>query len=192
MIVYDITQESTTCQSYPGVEPAQRIMTQRIADGEPCNVSKIIQMAHNGTHCDAPLHFIEGGKAIDEVPVDVFVGECVLVERKGLITAECAKEDIALGSKRVIYKGDVEMTEEGAKVFASSDILLIGNESSTFGPVSAPAAVHRILLGAEICLLEGIRTPQVPAGRYIISAAPISYKGSDGCPCRAVLIDVNN
>ena len=192
MIVYDITQESTTCQSYPGVEPAQRIMTQRIADGEPCNVSKIIQMAHNGTHCDAPLHFIEGGKAIDEVPVDVFVGECVLIEREGYITRECAKEDIARGLKRIIYKGDVEMTEEGAEEFAVSDVLLIGNESSTFGPVSAPERVHRILLGAGICLLEGVRPSHVPSGQYIISAAPILYKGSDGCPCRAVLIDVNN
>ena len=191
MLVYDIAQESTTCESYPGVEPAQRILTQRIADGEPCNVSKIIQMAHNGTHCDAPCHFIEGGKAIDEIPVDVFVGKCILIEREGYITGECASEDISLGYERVIYKGNVEMTKEGARVYASSGVKLIGNESSTFGPVGSPDEVHRILLGAGICLLEGIRPAKVPAGEYIISAAPISYKGSDGCPCRAVLIDLS-
>ena len=68
-------------------------------------------------------------------------------------------------------------------------ILLYGNESQTVGPEDAPAAVHRIMLGAEIVLLEGIVLEHVPEGVYFLSAAPLNLGGCDGAPCRAYLID---
>ena len=74
-------------------------------------------------------------------------------------------------------------------MFASSGILLLGNESQTVGPEDAPMAVHLIMLGAKIVLLEGIRLADVPAGSYLLDAAPINLGGSDGAPCRAVLIE---
>ena len=80
------------------------------------------------------------------------------------------------------------MTEEAAKVFANSSIVLFGNESQTVGPEDAPMAVHLIMLGAEIVLLEGIRLAEVEEGIYLLNAAPINLGGSDGAPCRAVLI----
>lgn len=35
---------------------------------------------HAGTHIDAPLHFIEGGKAVDQIPIEKFVGEGVVLD----------------------------------------------------------------------------------------------------------------
>ena len=80
------------------------------------------------------------------------------------------------------------MTEAAAKVFAAAGIRLLGNESQTVGPEEAPAAVHRILLGAEVVLLEGIRLSEVPEGVYLLHAAPLNLGGADGAPCRATLI----
>ena len=80
------------------------------------------------------------------------------------------------------------MTEEAAKVFAAHNIFLYGNESQTVGPLDAPMAVHLVMLGAEIVLLEGIRLGGVEEGVYFLNAAPINLGGSDGAPCRAVLI----
>ncbi len=51
-------------------------------------------------------------------------------------------------------------------------------------------AVHRILLGAEIVLLEGIRLSAVPEGVYFLNCAPLDLSDTDGAPCRAVLIDI--
>ena len=48
--------------------------------------------------------------------------------------------------------------------------------------------VHRILLGAEVVLLEGIRLGAVSEGVYFLSAAPLNLAGADGSPCRAFLI----
>ena len=53
--------------------------------------------------------------------------------------------------------------------------------------MNAPAAVHRILLGAGVAVLEGIRLEKAPAGRYLLSAAPLLCEGADGAPVRALL-----
>ena len=67
-------------------------------------------------------------------------------------------------------------------------ILLLGNESQTVGPEDGPKAVHDILLGAEVVLLEGIRLDGIPEGVYDLNAAPLNLGGCDGASCRAILI----
>ena len=74
-------------------------------------------------------------------------------------------------------------------MFTDSGILLLGNESQTVGPESAPMEVHKILLSADVVLLEGIRLSAVSEGAYLLNAAPLNLSGADGSPCRAVLID---
>ena len=81
------------------------------------------------------------------------------------------------------------VTLEAAEVFAKAGICLIGGESQSVGPEDAPMAVHKVLLAAEVVLLEGIRLQEVPEGVYFLNAAPISLAGADGAPCRAVLVD---
>jgi arylformamidase len=38
-----------------------------IVNGDSCNTSRISMPAHSGTHVDAPRHFIESGRTIDEI-----------------------------------------------------------------------------------------------------------------------------
>jgi arylformamidase len=83
------------------------------------------------------------------------------------------------------------MTEEGARVFTQTDMLLYGNESQTVGPVEDASAVHHIMLGKGICLLEGVVLKGVKEGKYLLSAAPLNLGGCDGAPRRAYLIDQN-
>jgi arylformamidase len=47
------------------------------------------------------------------------------------------------------------------------------------------------MLGAEIVLLEGIRLSEVKEGVYLLNAAPLNLGGSDGAPCRAILMDLS-
>ena len=87
-------------------------------------------------------------------------------------------------------KGKAVVTEDAAKVFAEAGLLLYGNESQTVGPEDAPMAVHLIMLGAEIVLLEGIRLGEVDEGTYLLNCAPLNLGGSDGAPCRAILMSM--
>ena len=90
--------------------------------------------------------------------------------------------------ERILVAGPATVTLEAARVFAEGGIRLFGNESQTVGPEDAPMAVHLILLGAGVILLEGVVLSHVPEGKYFLSAAPLKLGGREGAPCRAMLI----
>ena len=96
----------------------------------------------------------------------------------------------AQGAPRILIAGDATVTAEAARVFADAGICLLGNEGQTVGPENAPMQVHKILLGADVALLEGIVLKGVPEGRYFLSAAPLNLAGFEGSPCRACLIEL--
>ena len=153
--------------------------------------------AHNGTHVDAPYHFLDEGKTIDQVDLDRFIGYVYVAEHEGDILAddarrilEAAKAKDERAVERILVKGKATVTKGAAEVFAEAKIKLFGNESQTVGPLEAPKEVHLIMLGAEIVLLEGIRLAKVPEGVYLLNAAPLNLGGADGSPCRATLMDI--
>ncbi|MBQ6105318.1 MAG: cyclase family protein [Lachnospiraceae bacterium] len=195
MKIYDISQEVFGCNVYPGDPHPVREVKLRIADGAICNLTAFSMCAHNGTHVDAPYHFIDGGKTIDQVDPDRFIGYAYVAEHEGDVTVSDAERIYAAAyacdmraAERILVKGNATLSLEAAKLFADKGIKLFGNESQTVGPEDAPMAVHLVMLGAEIVLLEGIRLSEVPEGVYLLNAAPINLGGSDGAPCRAVLI----
>ena len=195
MKIYDISQEVFSCQVYPGDPAPEKKVLSLMKKSDLYNLTAFSMCAHNGTHIDAPFHFIKDGKTVDEICLEAFVGMAYVAEHQGIVTGddaveiiEKAKEQNPEAAKRILIKGDVEVSLEAAKVFASSDILLLGNESQTIGPQNAPMAVHLVLLGANVILLEGIRLSEVSEGVYFLNAAPLNLSGVDGSPCRAVLI----
>lgn len=195
MKIYDISQEVFSCQVYPGDPSPEKQTLCSMDDGELYNLTSFCMCAHNGTHIDAPRHFIKNGNAVDELPLEPFVGMAYVAEHQGIVAGEDAarmlekaKRQNAEAAKRILIKGDVEVSLEAAKVFAASDILLLGNEPQTVGPQNAPMEVHLALLSANVILLEGIRLEAVSEGVYFLSAAPLKLAGADGSPCRAVLI----
>ena len=195
MKIYDISQEVFGCSVFPGdPEPKRNVILSK-EKGDVCNLTSFSMCAHNGTHIDAPFHFINEGKTVDKMGLEHFVGFAYVYKHSGDVLADDAKEIIEKAkkenpeaAKRILLKGDLEVSLEAAKVFAESKILLLGNESQTVGPKEAPMAVHLELLGNGIVLLEGIRLEKVPEGVYFLNAAPLNLAGADGTPCRAILI----
>ncbi|MBR5515358.1 MAG: cyclase family protein [Clostridia bacterium] len=192
MKIYDITQELFSCEVFPGdPKPEKKIIT-TIAENGICNLSTTFLCNHNGTHIDAPFHFFDNGKAIDQISLDKLVGYCYVAEIQGIVTAKDAITILEESNncKKILIKGDATVSLEAAEVFANAGTELIGNESQTVGPKDSPLAVHRVLLGAETVLLEGIRLSNVPKGRYFLFAAPLNLAGCDGAPCRAILTEI--
>ena len=190
MKIYDITQELFSCNVYPGDPKPERQELNSTQKGDLYNLTAFSMCAHNGTHVDAPFHFLSNGKTVEQIPLDAFVGWCYVARWDGDVTAEIAKRILekAKGSARVLIAGNATVTLDGAKVFADSGICLLGNESQTVGPEDAPMQVHLCLLEKEIVLLEGLVLYAVPEGHYLLNAAPLNLAGADGAPCRAWLI----
>lgn len=193
MTVIDISQEVFSCRVFPGDPKPQKTALMRVANGDVCNLTAFSMCAHNGTHVDAPYHFMESGKRVDGLDVSVFVGDAYVARHEGDVTAADARGILACAAaenaaERILIAGRATVTAEAARVFADAGLKLLGNESQTVGPEDAPMEVHRILLGAGVVLLEGVRLGGVSEGKYLLSAAPLNLGGCDGAPCRAVLL----
>lgn len=197
MKIYDISQEVFGSKVYPGDPMPQKRTLVSIDNGDDYNLTFFSMCAHNGTHIDAPFHFINNGKTVDQIELYRTIGFAYVAECSGVLKADDIKRIVEEASKlnfgaekRILIKGEVIVSEEAAEALAELGTYLVGSESQSVGPEDAPMAVHKILLGADIILLEGIRLKEVDEGVYFLNAAPISLAGSDGSPCRAVLIDL--
>ena len=195
MKIIDISQEVLSCKVYEGDPAPKANKIIDMEDGGVYNLSALSLCAHNGTHVDAPLHFFRDGKSVDEMALENFVGECFVAEHNGEVSQSNARAILEKArkvgaEKRILIKGEATVTEEAAQVFANAEILLLGNESQSVGPIDSPMAVHKILLSKNIVLLEGIVLDKVREGRYILNCAPLNIKGFEGSPCRAILIEI--
>ena len=197
MKIYDISQEVFSCKVFPGDPAPTKECVMSIEKGEVCNLTAFGMCAHNGTHVDAPYHFINDGLTVESIPLEAVIGKAYVYGYDGVIDGACAKEILSgadetdpESAKRILLKGNAVVSADAARVFADEGVLLVGNESQTVGPEDAPMEVHLILLGAGCVLLEGIKLTEVPEGVYLLSAAPLNLGGADGAPCRAVLIEI--
>ena len=195
MKIYDISQEIISSDIYPG-DPSPRLnKIFDMAKGDLYNLSEFSMCAHNGTHLDAPRHFIADGKTIGEINLSSAIGSCYVAEPIGALDGSEAKRILENAGKytdakkRILIKGQAEVTKEAAIIFRDGGVRLIGVETQSVGPLLSPMEVHKILLGKDILLLEGVRLGEVEEGAYTLFAAPINLGDSEGAPCRAILID---
>ena len=116
MKIYDISQEVFNCQVYPDDPTPEKKILKSMEKGEAYNLTALNMCAHNGTHIDAPFHFIKDGKTVDEICLETFVGMAYVAEHHGIITCndaaeiiEKAKKQSPEATKRILIKGDVEV-----------------------------------------------------------------------------------
>ena len=196
MRIYDISQEVFSSAVYPGDPKPEKRLVSSIEKGELYNLTELSMCAHNGTHLDAPAHFIKDGDTVDKIPLEKTVGKAYVCARHGNLSGadavnvieEAKVKDIDC-ARKILINGDAVITESAAEVFAEAEIDLIGVTTQSVGPEGAPMAVHKILLEKKVVLLEGLRLEGIEDGVYFLCAQPLKLGGSDGAPVRAVLVD---
>ena len=99
MHLIDITRDITTAEVYPGDPPTVVRQIKTIGEESDYNLSVLCACVHAGTHVDAPLHFLNGGKSIDQVDLDCFVGYAYLASHEGLLLASDAKRILETAKK---------------------------------------------------------------------------------------------
>ena len=197
MKIYDISQKIFSSEVYEGDPKPKRDVLSSMEKGDLYNLTAFYMCAHNGTHVDAPRHFLADGDTVDALPLSKTVGYAFVCECDGIVSAEDADAILkkaslanAEAAKRILIKGKATVSDEAADAFASAGLHLLGNESQTVGDENAPMKSHKTLLGAGVVLLEGIRLSSVPEGVYLLCAQPLNLEGSDGAPTRAILIEL--
>lgn len=197
---------------YPGNDPAKGgpftyPTFNRIFDGEKgqgVTMTQISMNTHDGTHIDAPQHFVNGRGTIDEMPLDTTVGICRVIEIHDPVSvtaAELEAYDIRDG-ERIIFKTKnsphvydkrmepgayVYITPEAARLLAGKKVRMVGIDYLTVGNDRGNKEVHDTLLGNGVYIIEGLNLDGVEAGGYELICLPLRLKRGDGAPCRAIL-----
>ncbi len=193
--IYDISQELIHSSIYPGDPSPKLELIRNIQNGDLYNLSNLQICVHNGTHIDAPKHFIKDGKSVEKIGLFKFIGYAYVYTFNGQITKDIAERimqqliKIAPNAyQKLLLKGQAIITTEGAQVFAEYNIDLIGTELLSVGDENSVAAVHQALLSKDIVILEGLKLNFVDDGIFFLNAAPLAIAEAEGAPCRAILI----
>ncbi len=137
---------------------------------------------HSGTHVDAPAHLLAGGATLDQLPLDLWIGPGVLLDRADLAAGPLPRVE------RLLIRGCPDgITPDEARRIAASGVRIVGVDGPSIDPVaSRELPAHRILLGAGIPVLENLRLDGVPSGPGTLYCLPLPVAGGDGAPVRAV------
>lgn len=195
---------------WPGDPKPEMSLMKSIEGGYRCNVTRVETGMHFGTHLDAPCHFIEGGKTVEKLDLDVLVGPCFVGEVPDTrdITPDHLEElQIPDGTTRLILKTSnselwnqpghpffedyAAITADAARWVVDRGIQLIGIDYLSIQLFADEVSTtHIVLLEAEVIIVEGLDLRSVEPGLYDLTCLPMKVAGSDGAPVRALLAPI--
>lgn len=208
--LYDITAVlGVENPTYPGDTAFSRTAPHAAPEADPAvtEANQITMGTHNGTHLDSPAHFYPHSTHLDGFPVSHFIRPARVVEitdPEAVRAAELAGVALEQGEavlfrtrnsrEGLVTNGEftesfVPVARDAAQWCVDRDVPLVGHDYITvdpYGDREAPA--HHLLLGNGIVVLEGVNLRDVPPGRYTLVCLPLSMRGAEGSPCRAVLL----
>jgi arylformamidase len=192
---------------YPGDDPYTRAAVSSISDGAAYNLSTLTLSAHSGTHIDAPAHFFEKARTIDQYPSENFILPAHVIyvedvesikpgsldglktEKGDALLFKTANSMSGLSRSGLFSEKFVYMSEEAAEICLNLRAGLVGIDYISvdrYGDDEAP--VHHKLLKEGILILEGINLIEVPSGDYTLLCPPLKMNGAEASPVRALLL----
>jgi arylformamidase len=211
MKIFDISRPLfNSLAPWPGDTAFQYELKWKMAEGATVNVGAITMGVHNGTHADAPFHFQPNAATIDQMPLETYLGDAVVVDLTGIFHGDRTRQitiaDIesaadALGSApRLLLKTGVcsdskvfpewipVMTADVPGWLGERKVRLVGLDLPSVDTIEAKLLVnHHALAAAGVAIVESLDLSEVPAGTYHFSALPLRISGGDAAPVRAIL-----
>ncbi|WP_344819518.1 cyclase family protein [Microbacterium soli] len=179
-------------------------------------VRAVTMRLHHGTHVDAPMHFVPGGKAIDDFPLETFVGEAVLADLTPYVGEneavqpehlQAALKGRSITGKRLLMRtdwnahyGEPDYLERAPYIgpaavdwVVSQRPVLVGYDyAHSKDAPDTPREVYALksFLENDILTMGYIRNlDQLPAdGKLTLVAAPLAFEQVEASPIRAVVI----
>jgi arylformamidase len=189
-----------------GRRPEIEVVESR-ADGLVSNVSRWRIGAHTGTHIDAPGHFIDGGKTVDQVDLSALVGPARVLDLTGVKSAITAGDLERAGladEGRVLLKTRnsatvlrspwksaewVGLAPGGAQLLIEAGVRCAGIDYLTIEDTDHTTKweTHQLLCGADVLILEVADLLLADPGVYSMVSLPIPLQGAEAAPSRTLL-----
>ena len=209
MTIFDISVTiSPDLPTWPGDPVLELKQFESMDKGSDTNCTSVSTSVHVGTHVDAPHHFLNDGRTVEQLSLEVLTGPCYVLQLPDgveAITSEVLeRSEITPDMKRILFgtrnshlwaKGEtkfqtdfVAITEDGADWLVAHGVQLVGVDYLSVAPYEDSRPTHEILLKAGVVLVEGLNLSRVMRGFYDLYCLPLKIAGSDGAPARAILI----
>ncbi len=205
-----------TTPTYPGDLPVEVQVLESTrytrSDGRrTLNNSRVTLGNHCGTHLDAPFHFYEEGKTIDQIDPDQYSGRALLIRVPGMGPGTQI-EVLHLSSHRAQLEelGKVVLETGWSKQWGRPEYF---SEHPVIAPPAAdflvecgvhlvgldvpsvdvpPFPVHLTLLGHNVVILENLTNlAAIKSETFHLVAAPLKITGRDASPVRAIALEVS-
>ena len=206
MIIHDITVPiSPELPVYPGDPAVEVTPLMTLAAGDVAAVSRLCCGTHTGTHIDPPAHFIPGGLTVDQLPLDLLVGPCRVLDAGALqvITAEWLAGQPLDGVSRLLFRTSnsalwhgertfqpnyVYVDPAAARLLVECGIRLVGIDYLSIEKFDFDhPTTHLTLLGSGVIIVEGLDLTAVQPGDYELICLPLRIQAGDGSPARVIL-----
>lgn len=205
MKIHDVTRLISEDMTVYKDRESKKIKRTVVADYEMADYyeSRMDMDMHCGTHIDAPLHMIKGGDTIEKYDLSKFIGDCKLfdltdvdeaIRKKDIENLDIQKDDIVIfKTKNSFDEGYnpkfVYIEEDAALYLSEKGIKTVGIDAMSIERDKKEHPSHKIILGANIGVIEDLYLKNVGQGQYFLSALPLNIRGSEASPIRAVLIE---
>ncbi len=185
-------------------------------NGDPAFCSMIVMDEHAGTHIDAPMHFVKGGRTVDSLPLDAVMGRCVTVDATALAPRQAfSTEDLLRfeAEQGAVEKGDIVLfhfgwdekyalqpdtapflndwpglSREAALRLMDAGVKAVGTDAMSLDPFGAETACHHLLLGAGIPILENVHNLALLPAHCCVIGLPNKFGGGSASPIRLVAL----
>lgn len=131
---------------------------------------------HSGTHFDAPCHFIEGGKSVDQVPVDSLVRPIAVIDISERIgddaDGELTLADVKNFEARhgAIPQGSAVLLRTGWEEFNKDEVKYAGNPGDLRFPGFGVEAAQYLV---DVCQVVGLGIDTLGIDPGIAAAFPV-------------------
>lgn len=169
----------------------------------PINFTWLDFGSHAGTHIDAPYYLFNEKWKSDEVPFEVLMGKCQVIdltdveehiEVKDLKKHNIVSERILLKTKNSYDNMEkynplhVDLSEKAAIYLRDLGIKLIGYDYQSFER-NGDVKIHKIFMEKNIIALDNLRLKETQEKIYDFICLPVKVTGIDAAPARAILIE---
>ncbi len=202
-MLYDLSPRiDPTTPVWPGDTPYLCQPAWSIESGSSVNVTTLHSTPHVGAHIDAPFHFDSRGETAAELPLEPYLGRCLLIDlpRAPLIRPEHLRgfdlgraerllvRTNSVGDRRRFAEDFTALSPAAAELLAERGVKLVGLDSPSMDPFSSKTLdAHKALWRGGVGILEGLLLDGVPVGEYELIALPLRLAGACASPVRAVL-----
>ena len=208
MKIYDISVPlNSRTPVWPGDAPIAMTTLASREQGQDYHLTQVQMISHCGTHLDAPFHFLPTGMSLPNIPLSRLILPALVVAYDGNdhISVDFVRSIDLRGLACVLFKTRnsqfwqestsefwqdfLALTAAAAGELVANGIQLVGIDYLSIDPFeSEDNSVHRILLGHDVLILEGLNLWQVAPGEYQLICLPLKLDAPDGAPVRAVLL----